>query len=118
MFRSQHLLRWIVGLVAMFAFSANVLEVLIPDVHDGDAGSSVTFVSGSDHESAPTPPRDAPVGLHYAQHVDHCAHAHVAAVTAGVAIACASVIHVALPISGASRLLSVALAPSFRPPIL
>jgi hypothetical protein len=118
MFRSQRVLRWIVGLVAMFAFSANILEVLIPDVHDGDARSSVTFVSDSDHDRSPTTPRDAPVGLHHAQHVDHCAHGHVAALSAGVSIGCARASHEALPISGASALLSVALAPSFRPPIL
>lgn len=118
MFRSQRVLRWIVGLVAMFALSANVLEVLIPDVHDGDVRSSVTFASDTDYHSSPAPLRDSPVGMHHTQFVDHCAHAHVSAVTAGVAIACPPVIHEGMPISGASILVSVALTPSFRPPIL
>ena len=106
------------GLVAVFAFSASTLEVLIPDVHDGDVRGSLIVDAGVGHNTAPTPPSDAPARPHPAPHVDHCTHAHVAAVACGVSMECAPARHEASPLSGASRLVSVAVAPSFRPPIL
>ena len=117
MFRSPSLTRWIVGLVAMFAFSASTLEVMIPDVHDGDATSLTSAAAAHMHQGAPQTPNDGPAAPHHAQHVDHCSHAHVAAVTGYVALAKAPPRDGMLPTSHANELLSVSGRPSFRPPI-
>lgn len=118
MLRSRHVLRLVAGLIAMIAFSASTLEVLFPDVHDGDAQSTV--VEGTSHGNQGTPVTlpDSPPSPHHSQHIDHCSHAHVATVSTGVSIDDAPVCHDEQPSSSATALVSVAAAPSFRPPIL
>ena len=56
MFRVHRVFRWVVGLVAMIAFSANTLEVLFPDAHDGDA--QATLAVGLAHASDQAPSRN------------------------------------------------------------
>jgi hypothetical protein len=117
MFRVHRVFWWVVGLVAMIAFSANTLEVLFPDAHDGDAQSTVTLGLGHATNQAPTVP-DAPTGPHHAQHVDHCSHGHVATVSTGVAIDEQPPCPEERPSSISTALISVASTPSSRPPIL
>ena len=118
MFRVHRAFRWVVGLVAMIAFSANTLEVLFPDAHDGDAHPMLTVGSVHASNQAPSTPPDAPTGPHHSQHVDHCSHGHVAAISTGVAIDDPPPCHEERPISSATALTSVTATPSSRPPIL
>ncbi len=118
MLRSRHVLRWVVGLIAMIAFSASTLEVLFPDVHDGDAQATVVLGAPHGNQGTPPPPPDSPTTPQHSQHIDHCSHAHVATVSTGVSIDDAPVCHDEQPSGGATALVSVAATPSFRPPIL
>ena len=118
MLRSRHVFRWVVGLIAMIAFSASTLEVLFPDVHDGDAQSTVVVGTPHGNQSIPLTPPDVPETPHHSQHIDHCSHAHVATVSTGVSIDDAPVCLDEQPSSSATALVSVAATPSFRPPIL
>jgi hypothetical protein len=86
MFRVHRVFRWVAGLIAMIAFSPSTLEVLFPDVHDGDAQSTLMFGATHANEGAPTVPQDLSSGPHHAPHVDHCSHGHVATVSSGISI--------------------------------
>lgn len=122
--RSRYTIRWLVGLSVALAFGGSALEIIIPDVHDGDAvsvnRSSTVGASGSlapDARGDRIPGRDLPTSPHHAQHVDHGAHGHVAAPAVVAPLATAVAAHQDAPISVAPTLRSVNGALSLRPPI-
>lgn len=122
--RSRFLIRWLVGLCVALAVGGSALESLIPDVHDGDAvslgASSAVAAPGAfaqDGGSHRVPGPDLPAVPHHAQHVDHCAHAHVATPALVAVLDMGIPVHQAAPITIAPTLVSVSGAPSLRPPI-
>ena len=117
-------IRWLVGLSVALAAGGSALEILIPDVHDGDAasvGASAAVgapISVAHHASGDqTPAPEFPTPPHHAQHVDHCAHAHVAAPAIVAVLDTGTPDHQDAPISIAPTLRSVSGALSMRPPI-
>ena len=122
--RSRFTIRWLVGLCVALTFGGSALEILIPDVHDGDAlgvsaAASVHAPGGLADDvlgdRAPGPER--PSAPHHAQHVDHCAHAHVATPAIVALPDAAPPTHQDRPASSAPTLYSVSGALSLRPPI-
>jgi hypothetical protein len=131
--RSIRLHRLVAALVVALAFLVSSVEVLLPELHDGDAGGAIaeTVIApcavgdvgttmpvshveapGAEHDT------DAPgVPLsHHGAHVDHCAHSHFATGAAVTAPAPASVV-AARPTTILSTLESVDLPLHQRPPI-
>lgn len=122
--RSRFMIRWLGGLCVALAVGGSALESLIPDVHDGDAvslGTSSTVAApgalAQDLGSHHTPGPDLPAAPHHAQHVDHCAHAHVATPAFVAVLDTGTPVHQDAPISIAPTLVSVSGALSLRPPI-
>ena len=65
-----------VALILMLSFSYFTFEVVVADVHDGDAPASEIARLSGDAPGAPASP-DAPVnGPTHEMHVCHCAHPH------------------------------------------
>ena len=128
MLRTLRLHRLVAGFFTAFAFWASSVEVMLPELHDGDgeaevattvASNSTTAVAHVDATSSQREqpaPDDAPLS-HHGFHVDHCGHSH------GAAVSCASrsplaTPHDAVPQAKATTLASVELPPHLRPPIL
>jgi hypothetical protein len=113
--RPLRLLRRLLAVVIALAFSANVLEAVAPDVHDGDAIEATLAQQDLGNASRDHPP--IPHETSHGTHVEHCGHAHIAEVAAGPrldapadALSDAPMVHIA-------TLQSVAMSPAFRPPI-
>lgn len=107
------------------------VEVAIADVHDGDATEvpaehgaptvqpdtpyTVATASAA-HTDAPESHGSHPVE-HHSAHVDHCAHGHVAHISAGSSAPESAPIHGVVPDSSASAPASLRHAPPVPPPV-
>jgi hypothetical protein len=130
--RSIRLHRLVASLVVAFAFLVSSVEVLLPEIHDGDAAAmaasatascipdhdvSATVVShvegfGAQHHSdAPSVPLS-----HHGPHVDHCGHSHLVTAVTSCANALGAA-HPATPVTTMLTLTSVDFPPHKRPPI-
>ena len=105
--------------LALLGLMSASLEMLVPDVHDGDVPTEVATASDtpapSDDAPARTPP-GIPSPTH-AAHIDHCAHSHL--LDAGTKVCYAQVeSHPPMPaMPTVLRPASVSLSPDQRPPI-
>lgn len=141
-FRSLQLLRGFLTAFVLLAFSASALEVIIPDVHDGDTTGSIDASVGSsstadrqsggamsdtrstrgliasDFGGSERPSHDGtrPASDH-AAHVEHCGHAHVATPASASALNVSRPDHGEAPSTHVATLVSVAVVPTLRPPI-
>ena len=109
--------RRMAALAAAFCVLATQAELLLPDLHDGDA--VVAQVGGADANQAPAPgPTEVPApDASHAVHVDHCAHAHVYASGEGTGDSFVVVSAADAPATATALLASVTAAPHSRPPI-
>jgi hypothetical protein len=105
----------LLALAIALAFSASVLEAVAPDVHDGDAVAMM--VGHTDGGDSTNGQQRLPHGMPHGMHIEHCGHAHLAALSLGphLELSHAKPTHAhVLPVA---RLESVAMPPAFRPPI-
>ena len=104
--------------LALLGLMSASLEVLVPDVHDGDVPIEVATTNNpapSDDAPARTPP-GIPSPTH-AAHIDHCAHSHL--LDAGMKV-CYAQVESPPPMPAMPTLLrpaSISLSPDQRPPI-
>jgi len=115
--------------LAAFAFSASRVEVLLPELHDGDGETQVTATAmpapdcweapHSAHAAAPHSGPTAPEAPHqnHGPHVDHCGHSH-SGIGSAVTPPRVARVHQRVPQATASTLDSVELPLSLRPPII
>ena len=141
--RSTTWVRRLLAVIVAFAFSGSVVEAAVPDVHDGHAASS-NATAGSAFvvqqqwpcASASQPPAGAradatgrsncgggqrdhgrsPVPGH-GSHLEHCGHGHNAQNAAPPQLDLQNDSHTDAPLASVVTLVSIARAPSLRPPI-
>ena len=129
--RRMRLHRFGTAFLAAFAFWASSVEVLLPELHDGDGEAQVAVgtvslnstVAGvahveemaAQHTRQPTPDQ-SPLS-HHGPHVDHCGHSHGATVGSS-SRASVPLIHQSVPQTRAAALTSVELPQRLRPPIV
>ena len=116
---------WVRRLIAiagcMSLLSAS-LEVLIPDVHDGHAGSEMTapasIGSGLLAAAPHTPRGEQPAGPLHSHHVDHCSHSHADGVPSLAPAWTVTAESLVLPESPVPITSSLPAAPHHPPPIV
>ena len=107
------------SLLALLGLMSASLEMLVPDVHDGDVPVELTTSTDNPSHSddaSDRAPADLPSPSH-AAHIDHCAHSHL--LDAGMKACYAPVeSHGPIPAMPISlRPSSISLSPDQRPPI-
>jgi len=109
--------RRLAALAAAFCVVGAQGELLLPDLHDGDA--VVAHVVGADsHEEPARGPTEAPAPQSsHAVHVDHCVHAHVLTSSEGSDDTFLALSAMDAPATATPFLASVTAAPHSRPPI-
>jgi hypothetical protein len=113
--RSLRVLRHLLAVAIALAFSANVLEAVIPDVHDGDAiAATLAHQDGGDSSGDQ---HQIPHESSHGAHVEHCGHAHLASLTSGPLMDMPGAAPSSAPAFHTATLESVAMPPAFRPPI-
>lgn len=128
--RSIRIHRLCTALIAAFAFVVSSFEVVLPELHDGDASVAASTVTqtatqdlgaiqgshaenGGSHHSQPSPDGALP---HHGLHVDHCGHCHGATTTQARADFTSAVAS-SVPLARILALASVDLPLHQRPPI-
>lgn len=110
--------RLCLAVLIVFCLRLASVELLIPDVHDGDA--SVVASTGSAAErisilttGASQPPVSGPLHTH---HVDHCTHGHADGVPATIEFSLRSVELIDVPPFLDSPSFSLEASPLYQPP--
>jgi hypothetical protein len=113
-------------MLAFVGFLAATYEAMIPDVHDGDATTTVADGTGLDGhgpaDSGGGSPSHSPKGdgqsTQHPVHVDHCGHNHMGSAPAAMSSLALLVVNSTSPSGRHSTLVSISGSPDFRPPIL
>jgi hypothetical protein len=105
------------AVLMVFCLRLASMELLIPDVHDGDASSAASTPATADTSPPSADEVSAPFsGPLHPHHVDHCTHGHADGVPATMELSFRSVELVDVPPSLESPSSSPEASPPYQPP--
>ena len=106
------------ALLTAFLLALSWAEVMMADVHDGDAEGRSPVAASAAGDEVPPPAPDPGAHDPLSPHTCHCIHVHLAGLPAGAAEPSWALAPLPLSFPAARALHSVAPEPHFRPPVL